>query len=63
MNRIQRYLEKDDEEEEHNYKLNSSWNIWYHHEKNNWSISGYKQIYKIDNAIDFWKMYNNWNSI
>jgi len=46
-----------------NIKFNNSWNIWYHHIKNNWSIDGYKKIYEINNAIDFWKIYNNWDKI
>jgi translation initiation factor 4E len=40
-----------------------TWNLWYHHEKDNWSIDGYKKIYKIKNAEDFWKIYNNWEVI
>jgi len=44
-------------------KFNNTWNVWYHHEKNNWSIKGYKKIYEINNAIDFWKIYNNWEHI
>jgi hypothetical protein len=39
----------------------SPWNVWYHHEKDNWKISGYKQIYQITNTFDFWKLYNNWD--
>ena len=44
-------------------KLKYTWNIWYHHEKDNWTISGYKQIYKIKTIEDFWKFYNNWDKI
>jgi hypothetical protein len=40
-------------------KLNNVWNVWYHHEKDNWKISGYKQIYKLETVSDFWKLYNN----
>jgi hypothetical protein len=43
--------------------LNDKWNVWYHHIKDNWSIDGYKKIFTIDNAIDFWKLYNNWDSL
>ena len=39
------------------------WNVWYHHTKDNWTIDGYKKIFKIDNGIDFWKLYNNWESL
>ena len=41
----------------------NNWNLWYHHEKDNWKLSGYKNIYKIENAEDFWKLYNNWSRI
>jgi hypothetical protein len=44
-------------------KLNNYWNIWYHHEKDNWTISGYKQIYQIDTIGNFWKFYNNWDKV
>ena len=46
-----------------NNNFDSTWNVWYHHTKDNWAIDGYKQIYKIDNGIDFWKLYNNWESL
>ena len=39
------------------------WNVWYHHTKDNWTIDGYKKIYTIDNGLDFWKLYNNWESL
>ena len=39
------------------------WKLWYHHEKDNWKISGYRDIYKISTAEEFWKLYNNWDSI
>lgn len=44
-------------------KLNNTWNIWYHHEKDNWKLSGYKQIYTIKTISDFWKFYNNWDTV
>ncbi len=44
-------------------KFSDAWNVWYHHTKDNWTIDGYKQIYKIDNGYDFWKLYNNWESL
>jgi hypothetical protein len=43
--------------------FNDSWNVWYHHTKDNWKLDGYKKIYTIDNGIDFWKLYNNWDNI
>ena len=44
-------------------KFSDNWNVWYHHTKDNWTINGYKKIFKIDNGIDFWKIYNNWESL
>ena len=44
-------------------EFKNNWNIWYHHEKDNWSIDGYKNIYNLNNAENFWKFYNNWESI
>ena len=43
-------------------KLPDEWNLWYHHEKDNWTVSGYKNIYKITTINDFWKLYNNWDT-
>lgn len=40
-----------------------NWNVWYHHTKDIWTIDGYKSILQINNAYDFWKLYNNWNTI
>ena len=39
------------------------WSLWYHHEKDNWKISGYKKIYDICNSTDFWKLHNNFDKI
>jgi len=43
--------------------IDSTWNVWYHHTKDNWTVDGYKKIYKIENGLDFWKLYNNWESL
>jgi len=43
-------------------KFSDNWNVWYHHTKDNWTIDGYKKIFKIDNGVDFCKLYNNWES-
>ncbi len=48
---------------DHNLILSNKWNIWYHHEKDNWELSGYKNIYEINTICDFWKLYNNWNKL
>lgn len=39
--------------------LPNTWNMWYHYDKDNWKLSGYKDIYKINTVGDFWKFYNN----
>jgi translation initiation factor 4E len=44
-------------------KLNNSWNIWYHHILNDWTITGYNKIYTINTIKDFWDFYNNINLI
>jgi hypothetical protein len=44
-------------------QLKYNWNIWFHHEKDNWKLSGFKNIYTIKTPQDFWKLYNNWNKI
>jgi hypothetical protein len=43
--------------------LKNKWNIWYHHEKDNWKISGYKKVYDIMTISDFWSFYNNWDKV
>jgi len=43
--------------------FSDTWNVWYHHTKDNWTMDGYKKIYKIDTGLDFWKLYNNWESL
>lgn len=39
------------------------WVLWYHHEKDNWKISGFKQLCTINTIKQFWRMYNNLNTI
>ena len=48
---------------DHNLILSNKWTIWYHHEKDNWELSGYKNIYEINTVGEFWKLYNNWYKI
>lgn len=42
-------------------KLPYTWNTWVHYEKDNWKISGYKQMCQIKTVVDFWRFYNNWD--
>ena len=44
-------------------KLGDTWNVWYHHILNDWTLSGYKKIYTINTIKDFWDIYNNINLI
>ena len=46
-----------------NTKLKYKWNFWYHHEKDNWKLSGYKKFYEIVTIKDFWKIYNNFDKL
>ena len=46
-----------------NTKLSNQWTLWYHHEKDNWKLSGYKKIYDIITIGDFWRLYNNWHKL
>ena len=40
-------------------KFNSEYNLWYHHELNNWKVEGYRKIFHIKNIKDFWDLHNN----
>ena len=46
-----------------NTKLNNTWQVWYHHEKDNWKISGFRNIFKIETIKDYWKLFNNWDKL
>lgn len=37
--------------------LDDEWNLWYHHDKDNWKISGYKKIHNIKTIEDFWQLF------
>ncbi len=43
--------------------LKYKWNIWFHNEKDNWTLSGFKQIFTIDTVKSFWQFYNNWDKV
>ena len=44
-------------------EFKNTWNVWYHHTKDNWKLSGYRKIYDISNIKNFWELYNNWNRL
>ena len=44
-------------------KFKNTWNVWYHHILNDWTLSGYNKIYTINNIKDFWDFYININLI
>jgi hypothetical protein len=44
-------------------EFKDEFNLWYHHNNDDWSINGYKKIYTIKNGIEFWKLYNNFDLI
>jgi len=44
-------------------EFKNTWNVWYHHMKDNWKLSGYRKIYDISNIKNFWELYNNWNRL
>lgn len=45
------------------FKLKNTWNIWYHHTLNDWTLLGYNKIYSISTCKEFWDFYNNINLI
>lgn len=44
-------------------KLNNKMTLWYHHDKDNWALSGYKKIFELTSISDFWRIYNNWDKL
>ena len=42
-----------------NLKLNSKWTLWYHHQKNNWKLEGYRKIFTVETINDFWSLFKN----
>jgi hypothetical protein len=44
-------------------KLPREWCLWYHYDKDNWKISGFKSVYNITTVTDFWQLYNNWDKL
>ena len=46
-----------------NTTFTQQWDLWYHHEKNNWSINGYRKIYEINDIKDYWRLVKTWDKI
>jgi hypothetical protein len=44
-------------------KLSRQWSLWYHQDKDNWKITGFKNIYTMETINDFWQLYNNWDKL
>jgi hypothetical protein len=44
-------------------KLPRDWCLWYHYDKDNWKIDGFKKVYSINTVGDFWQLYNNWDKL
>ena len=42
-----------------NAAFSTPWHLWYHHELDNWKISGYRKIFTINTISDFWDLHNN----
>ena len=46
------------------HPLNETWVLWYHDaSSDDWSLSGYEQLYSFDTIEDFWVLYNNLHDI
>jgi hypothetical protein len=44
---------------EKDYLFSNPWHLWYHHELDNWKISGYRKIFTINSIKDFWELHHN----
>ena len=43
--------------------LPREWCVWIHQDKDNWKLSGFKNLYTISTAEDYWQLYNNWEKL
>lgn len=39
-------------------KIINKWCLWYHNDKDNWTILGYEKCHEIETIKDFWNLYN-----
>jgi len=44
-------------------KLPRQWSLWFHQDKDNWKINGFKNVYTMETIKDFWQLYNNWDKL
>lgn len=60
-------LDEDNDNDNDNQEvieLNTSWVLWSHDlYNNNWNLDSYKKIFEFNTINDFWKLYNNFNSL
>ena len=42
-----------------NLKLNTKWNLWFHHNPTDWTMNGYKIICSVDTIYNYFKIINN----
>ena len=42
-----------------NLKLNTRWNLWFHHNPTDWTMNGYKIICCVDTIYNYFKIINN----
>ena len=44
-------------------EFKNKWNLWVHHNKDVWDLTGYKKLYTIKDATSYWKLFNSWDEI
>lgn len=65
MNKIAKLKNKEETQDNGNTRyLNSQWTIWVHrNDCTDWTLSGFKDIYVINNISTFWSFFNNFHNI
>lgn len=48
---------------DNNKKFKNEWKLYYLIDKNSWKIENFKKLYTITTPFEFWKLFNNWNSV